>query len=70
MTPEEILCSFTMQGVPIVPWIMMTLQTVSLDPALLHDDYALTHTTPTSFRSILQVEVGKKNQNTLSALFQ
>lgn len=44
----------------------MTLQIVPLDLALLHDADALTHTLPTSFTSVLQVEAGKK----IKVLFQ
>lgn len=55
-----------MQGVPIVLWIVTTLQIVPLDLALLHDAYALTRTPPTSFRCVLHVEVEKK----IKTLFQ
>lgn len=59
MTPKEALF-FHHAGCTNVLWILMILQVVTLELALLPDAYALTQMLPTSFRSILQIEVEKK----------
>ena len=68
MTPKETLCAVTLQGVPVLLWILMMLQIVPLYLALLHDVNALTHTPPTSFRSVLQAEVEKKSKYCFSII--
>lgn len=40
VTPKETLWFFTMQGVPTMLWIVMTLQVALLNLSLLHDAYA------------------------------